>query len=52
MKLKMQVTAMDGTVAITTVELPKLDMRVAVMKAALALDLDMADVHTARVVVE
>lgn len=52
MKLKMQVTTIDNAVQTVTVELAKLDIRVAVKKAALALNLDMADVREARIVTE
>ncbi len=50
MKLKMQVTAVSGDVEITTVELPRLDMKVAVRKAALAVGLTMTEVREVRLV--
>lgn len=50
MKMKMQVMTLDGAVQITTVELPRLDIRVAVKKAAMALGLSMEEVREVRVV--
>lgn len=49
MKLKMQVTTKADQVLVTTVELAKLDMQVAVKKAVLALGLDMSEVREVRV---
>lgn len=50
MKLKMQVTTKADQVLVTTVELSKLDMEVAVKKAVMALGLDMSEVREVRTV--
>ena len=50
MKLKMQVTTNADQVLVTTVEVPKLDIPVAVKKAVLAFGLAMSDVREVRAV--
>ena len=50
MTLKVQVTANNGAVKTVTVEVPRLDVLVAVKKAALVLDLNMSDVYEAHIV--
>ncbi len=50
MKLKVQVMTVAGAVETVTVDVPSLDVSVAVQKAVLALDLEMSDVREARLI--
>jgi hypothetical protein len=52
MKLKMRVVTKNGRARIVPVELPRLDVEVAVKKAVLSLGLDMSEVQEARIVPE
>jgi len=52
MKLKVQLIGNDETVAVKTVEVPRLDVQVAVKKAALSVNMAMSDVREARILAE
>jgi hypothetical protein len=47
MKVKMRIETVDGQVEVVMVELPRLDVPIAVKKAILSLDLDLRDVREA-----